>query len=366
MGAAEGMYANERNPGQSAWKLELDRLLEVTQVPGITVAGIINGKSFQRFTGLRAASGKEPITASTYFPAASLSKPVFAWVVRDLVKQGKLEWDRPLEEYAKLELSGDAKKITAQHALTHSTGLTNWRFQPDKELVAEFTPGSKWQYSGEGIFLLQRAVEEITGVPIATYMKNNVLAPLGMTSSTYAWTPQIEGRSASGHDRRGLPLERSLHFYERRNYEIAQKAGLQSESATFSQIVDAYQKAKAPALPVAIAPNMAGSLWTTAVDYAKFLKRVLADITKHPGDFRPQIDVNWAVAWTRGWGVDRSFRAPALFHWGDGPGFKNFAWVQPQRKTYLVLLTNGDHGQALYSWVVRKLLTEDPASLNWI
>jgi CubicO group peptidase (beta-lactamase class C family) len=347
-------------------KLELDSLLEVTQVPGIAVAGVLDGRLFQRFAGVRASSGHEPITANTYVPAASLSKPVFAWAVRDLVKQGKLEWDKPLEDYARLGLSGDAKRITAEHVLTHTTGLPNWRFKPGQDLVAAFTPGSKWRYSGEGIFLLHRVVEKIVGVPIASYMKDNVLSPLGMTASTFAWTPEIQATATSGHDRRGLPLEPSPAFYARQSYDAVQQAGLRAESASIEQILAAYERAKLPALPVNIAPNMAGSLWTTAEDYPKFLKRVLKDTSERPDDYRPRIDVNRAIAWSLGWAVDRSLGAPSFFHTGDAPGFKNLAWVQPAKKTALVFFTNGDNGVALYAWMMRNLLSEDPACLYWI
>lgn len=346
--------------------LDLNELLSVTDTPAIAVAGIIDGRPYQSIAGVKAVSDKTPVTADTYFPAASLSKPVFAWAVRDLVAQGKLDWAKPLQDYLDLGLTGDARRITAEHALTHSTGLPNWRFQANQPLTSAFIPGSRWQYSGEGIFLVQRVVEKITGVPIATYMKKNVLEPLGMTSSTYAWTPALLAKAVSGHDRRAQPLERSSVYYEQRNYDVIQKAGLQPETAGYDEIVSAYEKAKTVPLPVAMSPNMAGSLWTTVIDYPKFLKRVMTELSTNGGDFRARVEVNPRISWTLGWGVDRTFRQPSLFHWGDGPGFKNFTWIQPERKTALVFFCNGDHGQALYSIVFRQLLKEDPSSLAWI
>lgn len=356
-----GIVLSQANAG-----IELTELLSITDVPAIAVAGIINGRPFQRVAGVKSVSDKLPVTADTYFPAASLSKPVFAWAVRDLVSQGKLDWSKPLQDYTDLGLTGDGKLITAEHALTHSSGLPNWRFQANQPLAPSFAPGNRWQYSGEGIFLVQRVVEKITGVPIAAYMKKNVLDPLGMTASTYAWTPELQGKAVSGHDRRANPLERSSVFYEQHNYEVIQKAGLQPESASYAEIVSAYEKAKVVPLPVAMSPNMAGSLWTTPVDYPKFITRVLADLPSHANDFRARVEVNPKISWALGWGVDRTFRQPALFHWGDGPGFKNFTWIQPERKTALVFFTNGDHGQATYSSAFRQLVGEDPASLAWI
>src|SRR4051794_17199243 len=183
----------------------LGLMRETTKVPGIAVAGVIDGKSFALAGGVKADSG---------FPAASLSKPVFAWAVRDLARAGKLDLRRPLMDYADVGLTGDARAITAEHVLTHSSGLTNWRFKAGEPLASAFPPGTRWQYSGDGIFLLQRVVERIAGVPIAAYMREHVLRPMGMTSSTFAWTPAVQARNAAGHDREGQPLERSLAYYE--------------------------------------------------------------------------------------------------------------------------------------------------------
>lgn len=343
---------------------DVARMLEVTRVPGVAVAGIREARPYQLFAGVERASGPA-ITARTRFPAASLSKPVFAWAVHTLRKQGKIDWNRPLQDYVDLGLEGTARKITALHVLTHSTGLANWRFQPNLPLASTFEPGTKWQYSGEGYVLLQRVVEKIVAQPIAEYMRTAVLEPLGMTQSTFAWTPEIQTLAALGHDRQGALLERSLAFYEKRNYDTLQKSSLTPASATYEQITAAYQQNKQTFLPVALSPNMAGSLQTTIGDYAVFLAHMLTTETRSD-DFKPRVDVNRDIAWAPGWGVDRSSKTPSLFHWGDGPGFKNFCWVQPARKSALVFFTNGDSGAALYAWLFRQLMNEDLSAFYWI
>ena len=342
--------------------LDTARMLEVTRVPGVAVGGIKDAGPYQLFAGVERAGGPK-VTGRTIFPAASLSKPVFAWAVRNLAKEGKIDLNRPLQDYVDLGLEGTARKITALHVLTHSTGLTNWRFQPNVPLASAFEPGTRWQYSGEGYVLLQRVVEKIVGRPIAEYMRTAVFVPLGMTQSTFAWTPEIQ--SASGHDRQGGLLERSLAFYEQRNYQTLQKSSLNPASATYDQITAAYQQNKQTFLPIAVSPNMAGSLQTTIEDYALFLAHVLKTVTGSD-DFKARVEVNRDIGWAPGWGVDRSFKTPSLFHWGDGPGFKNFCWVQPARKTALVFFTNGDSGAALYAWLFRQLMNEDPSAFYWI
>jgi CubicO group peptidase (beta-lactamase class C family) len=344
----------------------LEPLLETTKTPGVAIAGLLDGKPFQLAGGIREAGGQDRVGIDTVFAAASLSKPVFAWGVRALVRDGKLDLDKPLQYYLDLGLADDARRITAAHVLTHSTGLPNWRFQPGLPLTAHFAPGTRWQYSGEGIVLLQRVVEKVAGLPIAALMKERVLAPMAMSASTFVWTPELQARAARGHNRLGEPFERTLAYYERQNYDVLTKAGTSGNAAMYDHIAAAYAKAGTPMLTVAMAPNMAGSLQTTAADYARFLQRVLVDTAAHPGDYKPRVEINRHIAWTLGWGVDRSLGKPAYFQWGDGPGFKNFAWVHPARRTALVFLTNGDRGAALYAWLFRQLLRDDPAAMYWI
>jgi CubicO group peptidase (beta-lactamase class C family) len=339
------------------------RMLEVTRVPGVAVAGMHDAKPVLVFSGMERAGGAT-VKPGTLFPAASLSKPVFAWAVQKLAKQGKLDLNRPLQDYLDLGLEGTARKITALHVLTHSTGLPNWRFQPNLPLTPAFEPGTRWQYSGEGFVLLQRVVEKIAAQPIAEHMRTAVLEPLLMTQSTFAWTPELQTVTAAGHDRQGALLERSLAFYEQRNYETLQKSKLNPASATYEQIAAAYQQDKRPFLPLALSPNVAGSLQTTIGDYAVFLAHVLKAM---PGsdNFQAVVDVNRDIAWAPGWGVERSSKTPSLFHWGDGPGFKNFCWVSPAKKSALVFFTNGDSGAALYAWLFRQITNNDLSAFYW-
>ena len=68
--------------------------------------------------------------------------------------------------------------------LSHSSGLRNWRGRVDQPLVPDFEPGTRFQYSGEGFYYLQRAVEHITGAGFEQFMEERVFNPLAMKSST--------------------------------------------------------------------------------------------------------------------------------------------------------------------------------------
>ena len=72
--------------------------------------------------------------------------------------------------------------ITARHALSHTTGLPNWRPEGE-DLQPIRPPGQQWGYSGEGFVLLQDAIERQTGQPITELAQELVFSPLGMSDS---------------------------------------------------------------------------------------------------------------------------------------------------------------------------------------
>src|SRR5688500_6283347 len=96
MAAANGRRATLDHPAP----------LQVTKTPGLAAQRVIGGTPFLRVGGVREAGRPEPMTADSVFSAASLTKPVFAMEVRRLVREGKLEWRRPLQEFVALGLTG--------------------------------------------------------------------------------------------------------------------------------------------------------------------------------------------------------------------------------------------------------------------
>lgn len=350
--------------------LKAAELMDITRVPGYAMVGVHQGKPVAEFAGHRAApaanTAAEPVNADTFFPAASLTKVVFVWAVRDLVREGKLDWHKPLQDYLPLGLEGDAAKITAHHVVSHSTGLTNWRFEPNTALTANFAPGSRFSYSGEGFFLLQRVVEHIVGESVASHMKKKTLPAAGISSGSLAWSPAFLTNGALGHNRQGDTMVRSLVFYERNNEEAMRVAGLDPLTAKTTEIVDAYKKVNRPTNPVMLSPNVAGSMWVKPVEFANFLQRVLADATKSPAEYAAVVPMNSKLSWGRGWAVDHSFPGNALWVYGDGPGYKNIALVHPPSKTALAIFTNGDRGANLYAGILRQRLGRDAAVFYWI
>jgi CubicO group peptidase (beta-lactamase class C family) len=143
-----------------------------------------------------------------------MSKWVTAWGVMRLVEQHRIDLDAPVSRYlTRWHLppsTYDNDGVTVRRLLSHTAGLTDGlgfrgygpgRTPPStvKELAhtadaqpgasgvvrVGVAPGSEWHYSGGGFLILQLLIEEVTHEPFNAYMRRAVLAPLGMTESTF-------------------------------------------------------------------------------------------------------------------------------------------------------------------------------------
>lgn len=244
-----------------------------------------------------------------------------------LCERGTISLDTPLTRYTSERfLEGDPRLdlITARHVLTHTSGFQNWR--SDKEpLRIHFTPGEKYLYSGEGYSYLQSVVTHVTGQPIEAYMRANLFAPFGMTSSGYVWREAFAKRMARPHDRVGKPLENKKSTLE----GVARYAS-------------------------------SGALLTTPTDYAKFMIEI---IDPKPSDafrlghaslremLRPQVTVSrtdeYTILWGLGWRIAETKNGSLVSHGGDNLGFHCLAEASPARKSGYIIMTNGDNGGQL-------------------
>lgn len=187
-----------------------------TGAKGLAIAVITQGrvKSAQAF-GVRNAKG-EPLTQDTVMYGASLTKAVFAYTVMQLVDEGKVDLDRTigamlpklLPAYGNLDaygnwgdLAGDERwrKLTPRMLLTHSSGFANFAWvEPDEKLRIHFDPGSRYAYSGEGVILLQFALEQGLGLNIGAEVQRRVFDRFGMTNSGMMWRSDFARNLADG------------------------------------------------------------------------------------------------------------------------------------------------------------------------
>jgi CubicO group peptidase (beta-lactamase class C family) len=173
-------------------------------MPAVSIAIIRDGQlAWRRAFGVKDTGTNEPVDTETMFAACSDTKPVFAYGVMKLCENGVLNLDAPLTKYTKRRITKDPRieLVTVRHVLNHTTGFPNWRQTED--LPIQFTPGSQYQYSGEGFSYLQSVVVEITGQSFERFMLDNVLIPLGMTSSGIGVSPESARPIAKPHDEKG-------------------------------------------------------------------------------------------------------------------------------------------------------------------
>lgn len=213
----------------------IEKLIKKNEVAGLAYAFIENGEVVQRKTyGYAKVEEKMKLNADTVMYAASLTKLIFATYVLQLVDEDKLKLDtpivaylsKPLPEYAGdsilenySDLKGDPrwKKLTLRMLLSHTSGLPNYRFftpdgkfDRDAKLQFFYDPDERYGYSGEGYYIAQLVVEEVTGVKTGEALQRRFFDPLGMTRTSLIWRDDFQPNFAHGYSAQGENLKHNL------------------------------------------------------------------------------------------------------------------------------------------------------------
>jgi len=187
---------------------EVDNFIESYQkyygIPGISLALIKDGKLvYHKTYGVLNSMTGEKVNDNTLFEAASITKPVFAFAVQRLAERGVIDLDKPLYlylPYKDIEHDERYKLITARHVLTHRTGFPNWRYMnADGKLNIRFTPGTAYNYSGEGFEYLKIVVEKITGKKVEQVLKEEVIDPIGLYHTFFSANDSLRRMVSQGH-----------------------------------------------------------------------------------------------------------------------------------------------------------------------
>lgn len=322
-------------------------------VPGLSIAWLEDGRVVETAAlGTADADSGRPVTDKTIFEAASLSKPVTAYLAMILAERGELDLDAPLSRYAQPDppVAEDSRLagVTARHVLTHSSGLPNWRprhWSPEPEpLVLGFDPGERFSYSGEGFVFLQRALEAITGREFRELAEGELLEPLEMSSTSFVWRPSYDALIALPHDLESRPEEK------RRPEEA----------------------------------GAASSLHTTAGDYARFVAEVLSPTLLAPATIADMLHpwrltpASWRasetadatgehVAWGLGWALEQAGETTRSFwHWGDNGYFKAFVMASPRTGDGFVFFANSLHGLAISEALAVEALPGPHPAFDWL
>ena len=189
----------------------LTQRMEELHIPGVSIAVIHNGLiEWAQGFGVRQVRG-ESVDADTLFQAGSISKPLAAMAALHQVQEKKISLDANVNtELVSWKVPespvANGKDVTLRELLTHTAGFTVHGFpgyaageavptlvqvldgtKPANTgaIVLESEPGSKWNYSGGGYIVMQQMLLDVTKEPFPKLMHDTVLAPIGMTHSTY-------------------------------------------------------------------------------------------------------------------------------------------------------------------------------------
>ena len=205
---------------------EIRQGLETLNLPGAALAVIEDGEiAAVRTYGYADKASERAMTEETRFSLQSISKSLAAWGVMALVEDGRLDLDRPVDDYLMRwrlpATSFERRLVTARRLLSHHAGISTsgfpgitsafpgvtlidglngnlppltgeqeaywrrWELDTDWPARVAYPPGEGWHYSNAGYGILELIVEDITGTTFAAFMENRILRPLGMLGAGY-------------------------------------------------------------------------------------------------------------------------------------------------------------------------------------
>ncbi|HEY6790165.1 MAG TPA: serine hydrolase domain-containing protein [Trebonia sp.] len=341
------------------WRRRLATLAEQYHVPGAAL-GILRlqpGRDDDLVEAscglLNIAAGIEATTDSLW-QIGSITKVWTATLAMQLVDEGVLDLDTPVADYLpelRLADADAAKAVTMRHLLTHTSGIDGDVFTDTgrgDDCLAKYVAllsqlrqihpiGATWSYCNSGFSLAGRVIERITGGTWDDAIREQIIAPLGLTHTVTLPEEALLFRTAAGHvDVNG----------ERR---LAPVWGL-PRSAGPAVLISAT-----PADVLAFARmHMTGGLASdgTRVLSAASVKAMAEFHTEVPD--RYVLGDSWGLGWIRfDWGGHE-----LVGHDGNTIGQAAYLRVLPEAGLAVVLLTNGGHARDLYQDLYREIFAE--------
>ena len=217
-----------RSPDAARLAAVIAEVLHRHPAGGLAV-GVVRRGGLEFFEGFGVADTARgtPITRDTVFRIGSISKTFTAIAVMQLRDRGLLHLDDPvgqhLRSYRLAAARRSSRPTTIRHLLTHTGGIGELRsladlFRPtiglalprDRtapsladyyrgELRVEVEPGTKWAYANHGFATLGQLVEDVSGEPFASYMREHIFGPLGMGRTDFTRTAPIQDHLAIGY-----------------------------------------------------------------------------------------------------------------------------------------------------------------------
>lgn len=338
----------------------LDRVMAAAHVPGIAIAIVNNGRvAYLAARGWRDVAARKPMTVDTAIPGASFTKAAFAVMVMGLVDEGRLDLDRPIEQYLGMpvaehedygDLAGDprAHQITARMLLSHISGLPNWRrFNDDRKLDLKFDPGTRYSYSGEGILLLQQVTYKITGQSTTDRMAEQVFRRFGMTRTSMVWRPEFEADHATGYAADGNPVAES-----RREHPDA-AGSMTTTIRDWSALIAGLQRGEG------LSPRARDEMLRPQIRiYSEHQFPVGSSEISHAND---AIRLSYGL----GWGVFFTPYGKAYFKEGHDDGVQSYTVSFDEPKLAIAIMTNSDNGESTFKELLATVIADTFTPWQW-
>ena len=319
------------------------QLMKEVKVPGVSISVIKDYKlEWSKSFGVTDVVGRKKVNHETVFEACSMSKPVFTYLVLRLAEQGKLDLDKPLSDYLSEEFVSPeedySKMITARMILTHTSGLPNWRKGGEERggpLPIYFKPGTKFSYSGEGMYYLQRVVEHITQEPLEVFAKHELFNKLGFKSTSFVWTKQLDSQIATGHNNLGKCNKRSKYTHADAAYTLYTTP---DEYAKF--IIEIMKPDSTGKV------SLSNDLITEMLSHQ--IRSDVRDVIDRPGHAIGLFSYRGL-----GWGIDSTITGNIIYHSGaNRTGFRCYSQFDREEGSGIVIMTNSENGSKLWERLI--------------
>ncbi len=353
---------------------ELCNRLFPSQEPGAAVLILKNNKIlFDKGYGIADIKTKEPINGDTFFNIASVSKQFTATAILQLVEQGKLSLEDPINKYYQDFKQKFWSDIKIKHLLSHSSGIPDarngltrqQRIDGDEHLALaylsdlnflHFTPGSNYEYINPTYVLLGNLVEKISGIPFTEYITKNIFGPAQMTSTLY-------------FDRNHQELIPNMAHA----YEYGDLSNMSEEhSGTREGTKDWYEYDFGEETFFATRPD--GGIYTSTHQFVRWekalqkhlvLSKASLDLAQTPhtlvsGSAYSNYQNRPNTWYGYGWFIEPQTDAKPLkiYHTGDNGGFKILAARYPSSNSLILIFANRS------DWDRYKVMTDFEKILN--
>lgn len=341
------LVATHESPAQT--KQSIDSLVQHYQrqydIPGLAVGVVKDGQPFfSQGYGVADISSGLPVSDSSVFHAASISKLFTAQAVLLLVQQGKLQLDTKLADMIPGIARRDSRveQITVRQMLNHTSGLPDvknyrWRSANESPGALEkyitglkprclFEPGSQYQYSNLAYDILGYIVQKAAGMPFEEYVALNILVPSGMTNSDFRYFTVPPHLRTSPHTRKGRKGAIKIRSYYPYNREHSPSSTLNTSAKDLCMWMSVFLRQTAP----------------SASD-----RSYLGEMMKAGPPFRSGAGLGFQLGELKGF--------TTAGHYGGDKGFRSYLVIIPAQQLGLVVLANCDFNEEFRQDIVHSI-----------